>query len=148
MNTHPDFEELLRLLEEKNVDYMIVGGYAVAYHGHPRFTKDLDLFFRVTDENVCRLRSALVEFGFTDEDVPAELFAAKGNVVTFGVIPTRVDLVNDIDGVTFDEVWPRIVRGTYGNVQTKFIGRDDLIKNKEATSRARDKGDAEELRLY
>lgn len=64
MSTHPDFEELLRLLEEGHVDYMIVGGYAVAYHGHPRFTKDIDVFYHSTDENVDRLRKALIGFGF------------------------------------------------------------------------------------
>jgi hypothetical protein len=60
MNIHPDFEELLRLIEEHGIEYMIVGGYAVAYHGYPRFTKDIDLFFRLTSENAIRLRQALV----------------------------------------------------------------------------------------
>ena len=69
MNTHPDFEELLRLFEEQAVDYMIVGGYAVAWHGYPRFTKDLDIFFLASSDNVCRLRRALTAFGFAEEDL-------------------------------------------------------------------------------
>ena len=70
MNIHPDFEELLRLLEEHGVDYMIVGGYAVAYHGYPRFTKDIDVFFDATNDNVGRLRQALIAFGFPEQDLP------------------------------------------------------------------------------
>jgi len=145
MNIHPDFEELLRLLEEHRVDYMIVGGYAVAYHGHPRFTKDIDLFFDPTDENVGRLRETLIAFGFQEQDLPLEAFTTKGNVLTFGVVPTRVDLINDIDGVTYEEARPNVVRGTYGGVEATFIGCADLIRNKQATPRAKDKADVEEL---
>lgn len=145
MNIHPDFEELLQLLEEHGVEYMIVGGYAVAYHGYPRFTKDIDVFFRLTGENAQRLRHALVAFGFREEDLPVEAFTTAGNVLTFGVVPTRVDLINTIDGVTYDEACHNVVRGRYGNVEVPFIGLADLIKNKQATPRAKDKGDIEEL---
>ena len=78
MNTHPDFEELLRLLEEHRVDYMIVGGYAVAYHGYPRFTNDIDLFFNSANENATRLRDALIAFGFHEKDLPPEAFSSSG----------------------------------------------------------------------
>jgi len=145
MNIHPDFEELLRLLEEHAIEYMIVGGYAVAYHGFPRFTKDIDLFFRLTKENAIRLREALVAFGFREEDLPVEAFTTTGNVLTFGTVPTRVDLMNEIDGVTYDEARPNAVRGKYGNVEVTFIGLADLVKNKKATPRTKDKGDVEEL---
>ena len=145
MNTHADFEELFRLLEEHGVDYMIVGGYAVAYHGHPRFTKDVDIFFHSTDENAARLRGALEAFGFREEDLPCEAFTTAGNILTFGVVPARVDLVNDIDGVTYEEARPNVVRGTYGGVEVTFIGFEDLIRNKKATGRTRDRADVEEL---
>jgi hypothetical protein len=145
MNIHPDFEELLRLLEEREIEYMIVGGYAVAYHGHPRFTKDIDLFFRLTEANVLRLRQALVAFGFREEDLPLDAFTTVGNVLTFGTVPTRVDLINQIDGVTYEEACPNVVRGKYGDVDVTFIGLTDLVKNKKATPRAKDKGDVEEL---
>lgn len=145
MNIHPDFEELLRLLEEHGIEYMIVGGYAVAYHGYPRFTKDIDLFFRLTRENALRLRQVLVAFGFREEDLPLEAFMTSGNVLTFGIAPTRVDLINEIDGVTYDEARPNVVRGKYGGVEVTFIGLADLVKNKKATPRAKDKGDVEEL---
>ena len=145
MNTHPDFEELLRLLEENAVEYMIVGGYAVAFHGYARFTKDVDVFFRSEDDNIARLRKALVDFGFAEKDLPVDAFATTGNIVTFGVFPTRVDLLNRIDGVEFDEAYGRAVRGAYAGVEVNFIGREDLIRNKQQTPRARDKGDVEEL---
>ena len=145
MNIHPDFEELLRLLAENGVDYMIVGGYAVAFHGYPRFTKDIDLFFETSAENIQLLRNALLDFGFQENDLPTESFTTKGNVITFGVAPTRVDLVNEIDGVSYDQARRNVVEGIYGGVAVKFIGFDDLIRNKRATPRARDKGDVEEL---
>jgi hypothetical protein len=145
MSIHPDFEDLLRLLEEYDVEYMIVGGYAVAYHGHPRFTKDIDVFFQRSADNAGRLRQALIAFGFQEEDLPLEAFTTVGNVLTFGVVPTRVDLINEIDGVTYEEARPNVVRGTYGGVEVAFIGFDDLIRNKKATPRAKDKGDVEEL---
>ena len=145
MNIHPDFEELLRLLEEHGVEYMIVGGYAVAYHGYPRFTKDIDVFFQMSEDNVGRLRQALITFGFREEDLPLEAFLTAGNVLTFGAVPTRVDLINEIDGITFEEARPNVVRGNYGGVKVTFIGFDDLVKNKKATPRTKDKGDVEEL---
>jgi len=145
MNTHPDFEELFRLLEEHRVDYMIVGGYAVAFHGYPRFTKDIDIFFECSPDNVARLRAALVDFGFSSQDLPEEAFVTRGNILSFGVAPSRVDLLNNIDAIPYVEAKPNIVRGAYGKVKVNFIGRNDLICNKRATPRAKDKVDVEEL---
>lgn len=107
MNIHPDFEELLRLLEEHEVEYMIVGGYAVAYHGYPRFTKDIDIFFNFSQENACRIQRALVDFGFKENEVPIQAFTTLGNVLTFGVVPSRVDLINEIDAVSYEEARKR-----------------------------------------
>ncbi len=145
MNTQPDFEELLRLLEKHNVDYMIVGGYAVAFHGHPRFTKDIDVFFDATDSNIESIQKALCEFGFSLSDVPEDLFRDPGNILTFGAEPVRVDIINDIDGVSYAGAKVNRVRGRYGAVDVYFIGRDELIRNKQSTSRLKDKADAEEL---
>jgi len=145
MNIHPDFEELLKLLEEHKVEYMIVGGYAVAYHGYPRFTKDIDIFFNPTEENACRIQRALIGFGFNENDVPIKAFTTPGNVLTFGVIPSRVDLINEIDAVSYEDAQKKAVRGRYGSVEVNFIGYVDLVRNKKATPRTRDKGDAEEL---
>ncbi len=89
MNIQPDFEECLALLEKHNVDYMIVSGYAVAFHGFPRFTKDTDIFFEPTPDNVRRLREVLVEFGSTENDLPQDSFETKGNLLSFGAVPVR-----------------------------------------------------------
>ncbi len=124
---------------------MIVGGYAVAFHGFPRFTKDLDIFFDPTTENVERLCRSLIEFGFQEDSVRAESLQASGNVIVIGTTPVRIDLVNRIDGVTFGEAQPNAVRGKYGDADVTFIGRKDLIRNKQSTPRAKDKADVEEL---
>jgi hypothetical protein len=145
MNTQPDFEDFLRLLESHRVDYMIVGGYAVAYHGFPRFTKDIDIFFSDSPQNIASLRRALIAFGFQADSVPEELLAKPESVVAIGIEPVRIDLLNRIAGVAFDEARTNTVRGTYGNVAVTFIGRDELLMNKRATGRQRDLGDVEEL---
>ena len=124
---------------------MIVGGYAVAFHGFPRFTQDIDIFFLNTKENIEHLRRVLITFGFTEKDVPEELFQKKGNIIRFGVAPVRIDMVNEIDGVTFEEAEKNIVRGRYGQVEVSFIGKAELIRNKKATGRSQDKVDAEKL---
>jgi hypothetical protein len=124
---------------------MIVGGYAVAYHGAPRFTKDIDVFFDATLANAGRLRAALVDFGFQAATVPDDVLLKPGAVIAIGIEPVRIDLLNAIDGVTFAEAREGVVRGNYGSVEVAFIGRDDLIRNKRASGRHRDLGDVEEL---
>lgn len=145
MNIQQDFKELLALLEKHSVDYMIVGGYAVAFHGFPRFTKDIDVFFLASKDNVEKIIAALVEFGFPQSELKPDFFLVEGDIVTFGVAPVRIDFVNKIDGVEYDDAKPARARGKYGNTEVYFIGRDDLLKNKSATQRAKDKADLEEL---
>jgi len=145
MNIQQDFEELLQLLEDNSVRYMIVGGYAVAFHGFPRLTKDIDFYFDCSNDNVKNIISSLVEFGFPEKDLNFDMFTSEGNIITFGVEPVRVDFLNQISGVDFEEAWNSKVRGRYGNVQVNFIGRTQLIKNKTSTDRPKDKLDAEEL---
>ena len=145
MKPHSDFEELLRLLKDRNADFLIVGGYAVAFHGYPRFTKDLDILYLNSTVNIQRVQDAIVEFGFQRSEIPLDALRKKGNVLTFGVEPLRVDLMNEMDGVSYKEAACESVRGHYGTIEVSFIGKNALIKNKKATPRLRDKGDAEEL---
>ncbi len=145
MNIQEDFEELLRLLEDNSAKYLIVGGYAVAYHGFPRLTKDIDFFFDSSEGNVKKIFTSLVRFGFPESDLKLDSFTTKGNIITFGVEPVRVDFINTITGVEFQEAWKNKVRGKYGKVSVNFIGRVELIKNKLATQRPKDKLDVEEL---
>jgi hypothetical protein len=145
MNIQPAFKELLELLGKNKVEYMIVGGYAVAYHGYPRFTKAMDIFFECSQENIDRIIVTLTQFGFSRKDLNNALFAAEGNIVTFGNAPIRVDFLNKIDGVEFSEAKRGRIPGKYGDIDVFFIGREHLLQNKNATLRARDKADAEEL---
>ena len=137
-----DFEELLRLLEQNSVRYMIIGGYAVAFHGYPRFTKDIDIFFLNTADNVEKLQTSLVKFGFPKSAVPTQLFKKRGNIIQFGVVPMRIDLLNKIPGITFEEAEQHTTRGFFGNVEVSFIGKTELVKNKKASGRPQDKVDA------
>lgn len=146
MNIQQDFAELLRLLEKHKVEYLIVGGYAVAFHGYPRFTKDIDIFYNNKDDNVDKLQKALFEFGFKKNELPKKFFKTKGNIITFGIEPVRVDIVNEISGVQFSKAWKRKVRGKYGKTEVNFIGKLELIKNKSSTNRLQDKADAEKLK--
>ena len=145
MEIRPHFSELLTLLEDNKVEYVIVGGYAMAYHGYPRFTKDIDIFYRNTPENIIKIRKALIEFGFNDNDLPESIFSESGNIIQFGVVPLRVDIINEIDGFNFDDVYKNSVRGKYGEIEVNFIGRIELIKNKMASGRDQDLLDAKKL---
>ncbi len=144
MNIQSDFQELLKLLEKHSVEYMIVGGYAVAFYGYPRFTKDLDVFYSLTPGNVSSLKKVLREFGFRDDILPDDLFE-KSNIIKIGIEPVRIDLINEIDGVEFSTAKKSVVKGKYGNVEVTFIGKKDLIKNKQSTKRLQDKADLEKL---
>ena len=145
MNTQPDFEDFFRLLESNGVESMVVGGYAVAFHGYPRFTKAIDVFFEASPANAARLRAALVAFGFQATTVPDEVLLKPEAVIAIGVEPARIDLLNRIDGVSFEDARSSVVRGRYGTIDVTFIGRDALIRNKRASGRQRDLGDLEEL---
>ena len=111
---------------------MIVGGYAVAFHGFPKLAKDIGIFFRSSKENIPRIRSALTAFCFPETDLPPSLFSETGNTIQFGVSPVRVNIINEIDGVSFDEAFANRVRAGYGSVEVNFIGMDQLTKSKVA----------------
>jgi predicted nucleotidyltransferase len=145
MTTHADFEDFFRLLNEHDVEYMIVGGYAVAYHGYPRFTKDIDVFYANSRVNAERLQAALVAFGFQASSISLEVLERPNAVLSIGLEPVRIDLLNSIAGVAFEDAWPNVVVGRYGDTKVSFIGKDDLLRNKRATGRQRDLGDVEEL---
>jgi hypothetical protein len=145
MGTQPDFKELLELFNAHRVDYLIVGGYALAYHGAPRFTGDLDLFVRPTPENAARILAALTGFGFGPLDLTPRDFTSPDRVIQLGLPPIRIDLLTSITGVSWQEAEAGRVRGSYGDVPVNFIGRDQFVANKRATGRHRDLADLEAL---
>lgn len=121
---------------------MIIGGYAVAFHGYPRFTKDIDIFFLDSGDNIERLQKSLIGFGFPKSAVPQKLFKKKGDIIQFGVVPMRIDLLNKIPGITFEDAERHVTRGFFGAVEVNFMGKGELIKNKKASGRPQDAVDA------
>ena len=140
-----DFEELFELFERHDVKYVIVGAYAVAFFGKPRYTKDIDVFVEATPENATRLLAALEQFGFGALGMTHSDFAEPGQTIQLGMPPTRIALLTQIDGVSFEEAWESRVRAKYGTAAVNFIGRDTLLKNKRASARRQDLLDVDML---
>lgn len=145
METQPDFKELLALFNAHHVDYLIVGGYALAFHGAPRFTGDLDIFVRPDAGNARRIVAALAAFGFASAGLAPSDFDHPDQVVQLGVPPVRIDLVTSISGVSWDSAWAGRIEGCYGEVPAPYIGREQLVANKRATGRTKDLADLEGL---
>ena len=145
MNIHKDFEEFLQFLKEEKVDFVIVGGYAVAFHGYVRATQDIDLFFKNTQKNIRRINKALLRFGISTTKDQINEFQDPGSIIRIGIPPTRIEMINSISGLTFDEVWKRRVEGKYGNVPVNYISFSDLLKNKREIGRPKDLADVDEL---
>ncbi|MCC6465981.1 MAG: hypothetical protein IT463_11635 [Planctomycetes bacterium] len=145
MRIQNDFREFLRLLKAHNVEFVILGGYAVAFHGYVRNTQDLDILFHPNAHGVQGVLAALREFGFPAGSVTAEELAQPGNVIRMGIPPVRIELMNSVSGVTFDEVWSGRIAGDYGDIPVAYIGRTELLRNKRAAGRPKDLADVEEL---
>lgn len=145
METQPDFRELLALFNARHVEYLIVGGYALAFHGAPRFTGDLDIFVKPDAVNAQRILHALEAFGFASVGLTASDFVRPDQVVQLGVPPVRIDLITSITGVSWDEAWVGRVAGHYGDTPVYYIGRQQFVTNKRATGRTKDVADLEVL---
>lgn len=145
MDAQPDFRELLELFNEHEVEYLIVGGYALAFHGAPRFTGDMDILVRSVPPNGERICQALDAFGFGSLGLTPRDFQGPEKVVQLGVPPVRVDLITSLTGVTWEEVDAGGVAGAYGDVPVRYIGREQFITNKRATARQKDLADLEAL---
>jgi hypothetical protein len=145
METQPDFRELLALFNAHHVEYLIVGGYALAFHGAPRFTGDLDIFVNPAAANAQRILTALEAFGFASVGLTLSDFERPDQVVQLGVPPVRIDLITSITGVSWDEAWAGRVTGRYGDIPVFYIGRAQFVTNKRATGRTKDVVDLEVL---
>ncbi len=140
-----DLRELLALFTSHRVEFLVVGGHAVAFHGYPRFTEDLDLFVRADPDNASRVMSALEAFGFGQIGLSASDFIADDRMIQLGRAPNRVDLLTRLWGIEFDEAWSRRVQGEIDQIPLSIISRADLIRNKRATARPQDLADATAL---
>jgi len=142
MDLHPDFNELLESFNSRSVEYVVVGGYAVAHHGAPRFTGDLDLLIRATEENASRVLEALGAFGSLD--ITVEDLTTPGRVIQLGTSPWRVDLLTRLAGTGWDDVWSHSVEGHFDG-PARVIGLEQLKANKRALGRPRDLDDLARL---
>lgn len=132
-------------MKARNVKALVVGGYAVAFHGRPRFTKDIDVFIEPSPDNAERLLSALADFGFGSLGLTVGDFTSPGRIVQLGVAPNRIDLLTAIDGVVFGDAWAHRVPGPFGTVTVDYIGLADLIRNKQTSARPQDLLDVDDL---
>jgi len=140
-----DWRAFIKSLNSNGVEYVVVGAVALAHHGFPRYTGDLDVLIRNTPENAKRLESALAAFGFGGMGLKAADFVKPYRVVQLGAPPNRIDLLTSITGVSFAEAWAGRVRVKVEGVPINFIGRRALVRNKRKTGRPRDKADLEAL---
>ncbi|MFH0778723.1 MAG: hypothetical protein V2A71_08840 [Candidatus Eisenbacteria bacterium] len=145
MEIHPDFRELLELLNKHGVEYLIAGGYALAFHGAPRFTGDLDILVKPLPANAERVVAALSDFGFGSLGLTKADFCAIGKVVQLGVPPVRVDFITSLTGISIADAFAGKVDGSYGGIRVHFLGRREFVANKKATGRKTDLADLEAL---
>ena len=146
MDLSQDFRDLLAAFASHAVDYLLIGGYAVAFHGRPRFTKDIDLWIDDAPDNLARVVEALTAFGAPSTTCDDVLSCRSDEIVWFGVPPARVDLLKTIPGVTFTEAYPRRARVEWAGVPVQVIAARDLMRAKEAAGREQDLMDARLLR--
>ena len=147
MILNPDFKEFIELLNNNQVQYLIIGGYAVALHGHPRYTKDLDVWIDRTPKNAERMVAALAEFGFSSLGLSQDDFLEVGQIIQLGYPPKRIDILLTLKGVEFEACYEsRVVKETDGTA-VNFIDLDNLIANKKATGRHQDLADVASLEV-
>ena len=140
-----DFVEFIECCAGRDVRFLIVGGYALAAHGHPRATKDLDVWILLDPENADQLVAALADFGMESVGLTADDFLEPGTVIQLGYPPVRIDLLTSATGVEFSECWDRRMVVPVGTADAGFIAYDDLIANKKASGRSQDLVDVEIL---
>ena len=141
----PDFREFLRFLDAERVEYLLIGGYAVAFHGYPRTTEDMDIWVASNPENSRRIVKALREFGFDLPELNTEMFTQPESIVRMGVPPLRIDLATTISGVDFTQCYQDRITEVIDGTRVTLISLDHLKQNKKASGRHRDLDDLEHL---
>jgi predicted nucleotidyltransferase len=141
-----DFLEFISLCNKHKVEYLVIGGYAVAIHGYPRYTKDIDVSIQISVKNAEAMIEVMKEFGFASLNLTSEDFTKVGGFIQLGYEPLRIDIVNDLDGVSFEKALKNKTVVEYEGVSINFIGYEDLIKNKQYAGRSQDIVDIEKLK--
>ncbi len=142
---NPDFKDMLSALSEADADYLVVGAYALAAHGYPRATGDLDLWVRPTSDNAGKVWKALVAFGAPVSKLKVEDFCTPDIVYQIGVAPRRIDILTSISGVEFDAAWGNRIACSLDGMTLPVIGREELLQNKRASGRPKDVADVHTL---
>ena len=140
-----DFKEFIESLNKNNVRYLVIGGYAVAFHGYPRHTKDIDIWVGMSLENAANIVKALAQFGFASLELKEEDFTAPDQIIQLGYPPRRIDLLTTPPGVDFEECYARRVQTEMDGVLVNFIDIENLKRNKKAAGRHQDLADVENL---
>lgn len=146
MNLNQDFKEFFQLLNANNVQYLIVGGYAVAFHGHPRYTKDIDVWIWINPENASRVVKTLADFGFESLGLKENDFLEPETIIQLGYAPNRLDLIMGVPGVEFRECYEKRIETEIDGVRLQFIDLENLKKAKKASGRLQDLADIENLK--
>ncbi len=142
-----DYKEMLQILQKYDVDYILVGAYALAAQGYPRSTLDIDIWVKPSKDNSLKLYKALVEFGAPLDDINEDTFKEKGIIFQIGVAPCRIDIITEISGdIEFADAKRRSIKAEFEGISPNILSIDDLIKNKEATGRPKDIEDAKMLK--
>jgi hypothetical protein len=141
----PDLKEFLRLLSEYHVEYLLIGGYAVSYHGYPRTTADMDVWIATDAENAQKMVAVLNQFGFRGPDVSPDLFLRPNQVTRMGYPPVRIEILTSVSGLDFAEAYAQRVEDVIDGVPITIIGREHLKINKRASGRSKDVADLENL---
>ena len=136
-----DFVEMLSALSAAGVEYLVIGAHAMAAHGVPRATGDLDIWIQPSTVNAARVHSALERFGAPLHDLTLEDLTSPDLVFQIGLPPARIDILTSISGVSFDEAWPRRLTARVGDLEVPILGRDDFLRNKRAVGRPKDLAD-------
>ena len=145
MDLQKDLKEFLELLLSKKVEFLVVGAHALAFHGHPRLTGDIDFLIRLTPENAEKMEQVCNDFGFDGPPFMAAEFLKSGQTFQMGLPPNRIDILTAISGITTDEAWNNKVAGILSGHQVYFISKNDLLQNKRSTGRLKDLADADIL---
>lgn len=140
-----DFKEFLKLLEDHNVEYLLIGGYAVGYYGYPRTTADIDIWIAIQPDTALKMVRVFHAFGMQSPEITEELFKTAGNIIRMGIAPVRIEVLNEIDGVTFSDCYERVEQVEIDGVSINLISLADLRKNKKASGRYKDLDDLEHL---
>ena len=140
-----DFKEFLGLLNSNNVEYLLIGGYAVGYHGYPRATNDMDVWVAIHPDNASRVVGVVEAFGFSAPELSEGLFLQERKVIRMGVPPMRIEILTGISGVTFDECYADRIVDVIDGVRVNLINLEHLKRNKKASGRHKDLSDLEHL---